>query len=291
MFVVIMTSLIRRAHRSAKLTTGEKGNAEQVRRFALIAIGLSVVFGLGWGLGLAASSSDIEELTFVFQVLFSVFVGSQGVIIFVLHGLRSKDARLVWKSWFSFLPCVGTGKIIDLSHSTSKDVTTRSRPTESSSTYRLSTLRRESQTSMKTPVKEPMRDMSEGAITEVDESTLEKNPELGPEVTPIEGDVIENAAVVVNVSDLEEASVKKDVEGGLHVEPQNAVKGEEIVIVIENVDAQEPQTGKAEGETEQSADAGPGDTIARNDDSGCPPAMTDSDTPTWDLLPEEESAL
>ena len=76
-------------------TTAEK--SKEMRKNLFIAMSLSVVLGLGWGLGLAATSSSVVGLTVTFQVIFSIFVGMQGVLIFVLHGARNKDARDLWK--------------------------------------------------------------------------------------------------------------------------------------------------------------------------------------------------
>ena len=76
-------------------TAAEK--AKDMKKNLFIAMSLSVVLGLGWGLGLAATSSSVVELTTTFQVIFSIFVGMQGVLIFFLHGVRNKDARDLWK--------------------------------------------------------------------------------------------------------------------------------------------------------------------------------------------------
>ena len=76
-------------------TTAEK--SKEMKKNLFIAMSLSVVLGLGWGLGLAATSSSVVGLTVTFQVIFSIFVGMQGVLIFVLHGVRNKDARDLWK--------------------------------------------------------------------------------------------------------------------------------------------------------------------------------------------------
>jgi hypothetical protein len=97
MFAVIITKLLFRK------TVDVDSKAESRRALKqnfFIAVGLSLLLGLGWGFGLTATSSDIKELTFSFQVVFSLFVGSQGVLIFIFHGLRSRHFRQVWTSAF-----------------------------------------------------------------------------------------------------------------------------------------------------------------------------------------------
>ena len=94
-FVLIMVSLIKK-----------RSTEQEHKKLAVIAIGLSIVFGLGWGLGLAATSSDVEEVTFTFQVIFSIFVGSQGLLIFIFHGIRSEIVRKEWAHQWKKLPCV-----------------------------------------------------------------------------------------------------------------------------------------------------------------------------------------
>ncbi len=71
-----------------------------VKKNLVIAMCLSVVLGLGWGLGLLSTSSDLVKLSFTFQVIFSIFVGSQGVLVFILYGLRSADFRQTWIKLF-----------------------------------------------------------------------------------------------------------------------------------------------------------------------------------------------
>ena len=66
-----------------------------------IAATLAVVFGLGWALGLAATSLPVKELTLTFQILFSIFVGAQGMLLFLLHGVRNQDIRKVWMQCFT----------------------------------------------------------------------------------------------------------------------------------------------------------------------------------------------
>ena len=77
-------------------------HSNKTKKNAIAAIGLSLLLGLGWGLGLTATSTSAKELTFIFQVLFSLLVGSQGVLIFVFYGVRSPDARSVWQPLFAW---------------------------------------------------------------------------------------------------------------------------------------------------------------------------------------------
>ena len=86
-----------------RANTGKGTNRMMQNHFKknfLVAVGMSLLLGLGWGFGLSATSSDLKELTFAFQVVFSVFVGCQGVLIFIFHGLRSTHFRFVWGSCF-----------------------------------------------------------------------------------------------------------------------------------------------------------------------------------------------
>ena len=101
-FIIIMASLVKQAreHKVVQETKGQ-GTRKQIRRHLIIAVGLATVFGLGWGFGLAATSTSVEEVMFVFQLIFVIFVFSQSVLIFTLHGLRSEEAQNTWKSWFS----------------------------------------------------------------------------------------------------------------------------------------------------------------------------------------------
>ena len=97
MFIVIMVSLIKHS-----ATHGDNTDTRKLfKRNFIIAVGLAIVFGLGWGLGLTATSSSVEGLTLAFQIIFTIFVALQGVLIFAFHGIRNKDAKQLWKDWFS----------------------------------------------------------------------------------------------------------------------------------------------------------------------------------------------
>ena len=99
MFVIIMVSICKH-NRSIEKSKGEKGTSKSGRKNLLIAVTLALVFGLGWAIGLAATSVPIREITYVFQILFCFLVGAQGVLIFLLQGVRNKDFRHFWRQIF-----------------------------------------------------------------------------------------------------------------------------------------------------------------------------------------------
>ena len=297
----------------SKLTTEAKGQMAQTKRLAIIALGLSVVFGLGWGLGLAATSSDVEEVTFTFQVIFSIFVGSQGILIFILHGLRSPDARLVWKTWFSCFPCVKTGKKYDLSHSTSKagdGSTLKSAPT---SGYRLSTLKRDSQSFSEVPKSTAFTSIPETSIQEVEEGRAEKldlAEGLGDEVTPSsEAVAVTAAATAMTLAETTEPEEKTDeketadekstvienigaVPPGDHDEPSGDTIGEEDSTVIENIAASTAQatkesiSGPETGETPKEEAPDKGEEAPDKEHSATKESISDTET---EETPKEEA--
>ena len=99
MFIIIMTSLCHR-FKFTNSTNTTKTTYGTFRHQLIIAIILSVLFGLGWAFGLIGTSSLPEEVYVPAQYIFSIFVGLQGVLIFVFHGVRSRDARKEWKRWW-----------------------------------------------------------------------------------------------------------------------------------------------------------------------------------------------
>ena len=118
----------------------EKNTLAFIRKNAIIAFTLAILFGLGWGFGLVASGTPSEEATFTLQLLFTIFVGCQGILIFVLHGIRKAEARDEWKKWCSIVTCrrskvVKSSSTLPLSQNAISQVAS-----PSSSAYDMSTL-------------------------------------------------------------------------------------------------------------------------------------------------------
>ena len=77
-----------------------------IERHLLVAIILSLLFGLGWAFGLIGTSSQLPEEAYIpAQYIFSIFMGIQGVLIFLLHAVRSRVARKDWKNWWFTVTC------------------------------------------------------------------------------------------------------------------------------------------------------------------------------------------
>lgn len=98
MFILILVSISKNRRHITK-QTNSKISYKTYKDSFIVALSLAVVFGLGWGFGLLATSYPSEAVTLTFQVLFSIFVGTQGVLLFLLHGVRNSNARGVWKGW------------------------------------------------------------------------------------------------------------------------------------------------------------------------------------------------
>ena len=102
MYIFIIVSVCRRLRGASKSSNTKLS----YRKLAWTAVVLSVVFGLGWCFGLAQTSvpqdsGDAARGTlFALQFLFSILVGSQGILMFIFYGLTNKKIREVWKRWF-----------------------------------------------------------------------------------------------------------------------------------------------------------------------------------------------
>ena len=103
MFVIILASILHHTQNHAATLGDKSGKLRAIRQKVIIALTLSLVFGLGWGLGLLATSTRVIGITIGFQVIFTLFVGAQGLLMLVFHGFRSEKAREVWKQWLNFV--------------------------------------------------------------------------------------------------------------------------------------------------------------------------------------------
>ena len=131
MFAIIVTSILKQRRGSSKMQSRSRLHRENL----IIALSLAVMFGLGWGFGLLATSYPVEEVTTTFQVLFSIFVGAQGALLFLLHGIRSADARRVWKGWATSFSTAATRLRSTASPSVNKSVTVSQSSGETSQNF------------------------------------------------------------------------------------------------------------------------------------------------------------
>ena len=101
-FIIIVTLLRKSCKYDLKDVKKKQENISFVRQQLIIVTTLSVLFGLGWGIGLFATQ-DIHNNKIVrdlFAALFVIVTAFHGLFIFIMHCLRSKDVRSVWKHWF-----------------------------------------------------------------------------------------------------------------------------------------------------------------------------------------------
>ena len=105
MFVVIMVALCMHSRRTAVMSAKDTNMKSVIAKHLLIAVVLSLLFGLGWAFGLIGTSSLPEEAYTPAQYIFSIFMGIQGVLIFLFHAIRSPEAREEWKKWWYTATC------------------------------------------------------------------------------------------------------------------------------------------------------------------------------------------
>lgn len=121
MFTIIVVSLCKHMNSIANnaRTTGDNRKKESrinAKNF-MIAVVLSLTFGLGWGFGFLATSHDVLPIVLIFQAIFIIIVGSQGTLLFIFHGIRNPDVQGLWKSMLSAVSRK-TRKVYSLSRST-----------------------------------------------------------------------------------------------------------------------------------------------------------------------------
>ena len=101
-FGVIFVSLIHKRYRSSVKETDKKSKNSFLHQQLIVVTSLSVLFGLGWGIGLFATQDahSSETVRDILSAIFVLITAFHGLFIFIMNGIRSKDVRSVWKHWF-----------------------------------------------------------------------------------------------------------------------------------------------------------------------------------------------
>ena len=106
-FIIIITTLAKKNWTSIVKTKDSSQQGISGQQQFMIAVALSVLFGLGWGIGLFVSG-DIHEIPVtknILSVLFVLLTSFHGLFVFIMHGIRSKDIRKKWKAVFNTMSC------------------------------------------------------------------------------------------------------------------------------------------------------------------------------------------
>ena len=115
-FIHIFTSLVFRP--KVQKDTGTSAKLSSLKENFMIALGLSLLFGIGWAIGLLASSDLPPAVRYPAEWIFTLMSAFLGVYLFVLYVLRSKEARKSWKRW---LCCqCKTKHVVSISNTPSK---------------------------------------------------------------------------------------------------------------------------------------------------------------------------
>ena len=101
-FIHIFTSLVCR--RSVRKETSTRAKLGKLKENFMIALGLSLLFGMGWAFGLLASSDLPPAVRYPAEWIFTLMAAFLGVYLFALYVLRSQEARKAWKRWL-FCQC------------------------------------------------------------------------------------------------------------------------------------------------------------------------------------------
>ena len=122
----------------------DKKNRVKTKQQLIAAATLSVLFGLGWGIGLAATEGvKVAALRDFFSAIFIICTAFQGVMVFCLQSLRSKQVRTTWARWFHMV----TGRETSvLTNSANVSQTLRNRHSHQHSNFDSSAGQRDSYT-------------------------------------------------------------------------------------------------------------------------------------------------
>ena len=97
-YAVIVCELTKKC---CKKNSGERTTGVRARQQLVAAITLSVLFGLGWGVGLVATEGvPLQIVRDIFSSLIIFCTAFQGFMVFCLQTLRSKEVRQGWIRFF-----------------------------------------------------------------------------------------------------------------------------------------------------------------------------------------------
>ena len=96
-FILIFGSLLCRPN--VRKETSSNANLRRLKENFMIAMGLSLLFGMGWAVGLLASSDLPDAVRLPAEWIFTLTTAFLGVYLFALYVLRSQEARTLWKRW------------------------------------------------------------------------------------------------------------------------------------------------------------------------------------------------
>ena len=100
-FIIIMIQLMKKNCRSKFKESYSSNQKMSPKQQFSIALTLSLLFGLGWGIGLLATHTlyPVTAVRDTFAALFILLTGFQGLFIFIMHCVRSREVRREWKRW------------------------------------------------------------------------------------------------------------------------------------------------------------------------------------------------
>ena len=107
--MIIVLSLLHKKYSSKLKNAKTQGSkAKFFRRQLVIVVTLSILFGLGWGVGLIVTEEIYSNKTVrdLFASLFVILTAFHGLFTFLMHCVRSREVRNVWKR----LLCGMTGR-------------------------------------------------------------------------------------------------------------------------------------------------------------------------------------
>ena len=96
-FILIFASLLCRP--SVRKETCNNGNLRKLKENFMIALGLSLLFGMGWAIGLLATSDLPDAVRYPAEWVFTLTTAILGVYLFILYIARSQESCELWKRW------------------------------------------------------------------------------------------------------------------------------------------------------------------------------------------------